>query len=192
MNLYGVEEQSEQVATVLLSGGIDSAACMRFLQAKGYAVRALFVDYGQTAANCEHQAAEALAKKHRCPFEFVKLGSSLPFGTGELVGRNAFLIFSALFVLRGAPGLLVIGLHSGTTYYDCSESFIDLADRLVREHTDGRVQVVAPFASWTKKDVFRYFVECGLSLAETYSCEAGVLNGCGECLSCLDRQVLTC
>jgi 7-cyano-7-deazaguanine synthase len=192
MNPYGNEQQATHAATVLLSGGVDSAACMKFLQARGYKVDTLFVDYGQAAAEWEHGAAKALAATHGCAFKVIKLSGPFRFGAGELVGRNAFLIFSALFFVRGTSGLLALGLHSGTTYYDCSESFFTLVNRLVGEHTDGRVTVLAPFLTWTKRDVYRYFLECGLSLADTYSCEAGVPTGCGTCLSCLDRQGLEC
>ena len=38
-------------ATVLMSGGIDSAACAAFLAAQGIKVSALFVDHGQAAAD---------------------------------------------------------------------------------------------------------------------------------------------
>jgi 7-cyano-7-deazaguanine synthase len=165
---------------------------MKFLQAGGYKVSALFIDYGQAAAEREHSAAKAVAKTHGCAFDVIKLNGPFQFGAGELVGRNAFLIFSALFFLRGAPGLIALGLHSGTGYYDCSESFVGLVNRLVGEHTDGKVTVLAPFLTWNKRDVYRYFLESGMSLVDTYSCEAGVSNGCGTCLSCLDRQGLGC
>src|SRR5437588_234094 len=101
-------KSNQQVATVLLSGGIDSAACMRFLQSQGLAVRALFIDYGQPAAALELTSAFSLSEAHDCPFEVVTVRSNSQFGAGELLGRNAFLIFNALFFLRGAPGILAL------------------------------------------------------------------------------------
>jgi 7-cyano-7-deazaguanine synthase len=178
------------VATVLLSGGVDSVACMKFLQSQGFEVRALFIDYGQPAATLELRAATALAKHHLCPLRIVRVTSDSHFGSGELLGRNAFLIFTALFFLGATPGVLALGLHSGTNYYDCSEAFFDLANKMVTEHTNGALLLVAPFLTWTKKDVFRYFCEAGLSLSETYSCESGDPMGCGSCLSCHDRKGL--
>ena len=192
LNKMSKTRQDRQVATVLLSGGVDSAACMKFMQSQGFAVRTLFVDYGQPAATLEQSAAVSLSKLHSCPFEVVTVRGNSRFGSGELLGRNAFLVFTALFFLRGSPGVLALGLHSGTHYYDCSEAFLDLANRLVAEHTNGSLSVIAPFLAWSKKDVYRYFLESGLVLDHTYSCEAGEPGGCGTCLSCRDRQGFEC
>ncbi len=183
---------SQQVATILLSGGVDSAACMKFMQLQGLAVRTLFIDYGQPAAALEHAAAAGLAELHNCPFEVVTVRGDSRFGSGELLGRNAFFIFTAMFFLKGTPGMLALGLHSGTHYYDCSEAFLSLANRLVAEHTNGSVSVIAPFVSWRKRDVYSYFLKSGLALHQTYSCESGVPSGCGICLSCRDREGLEC
>jgi 7-cyano-7-deazaguanine synthase len=165
---------------------------MKFLQLQGFRVRTLFIDYGQPAAALEHAAAVALSELHSCPFEVITVSGESHFGSGELLGRNAFFIFTALFFLRGAPGVLALGLHSGTHYYDCSEAFLDLANTLVAEHTNGSISVIAPFLAWSKKDVYRYFRESGLALNQTYSCEKGEPAGCGDCLSCRDRQGLEC
>jgi 7-cyano-7-deazaguanine synthase len=113
-------------------------------------------------------------------------------GPGELLGRNAFLIFTALFLTGGRPGLLAMGLHAGTPHYDCSAEFVAAAGKLVAEHTDGRVSLVAPFVTWTKKDVYDYFVSAGLPITSTYSCEAGREAPCGVCASCRDREALGC
>jgi 7-cyano-7-deazaguanine synthase len=188
----GNDRQAEQTATVLLSGGVDSTACMKFLQAQGFKIRTFFIDYGQPAAAFERAKAESSSEVHGCAFEAIKVSGPSQFEAGELLGRNAFLVFTALFFLRGAPGILALGLHAGTPYYDCSEAFLGLVNKLVAEHTDGQVSVVAPFLTWSKRDVYRYFVDCGLTLEDTYSCESGVPGGCGSCLSCRDRQVLEC
>lgn len=90
-------KHSRPRATVLLSGGVDSAACMKFLQLQGFEVRTLFIDYGQRAAALERAAARALSENHKCSFEVVTASGNSHFGNGELLGRNAFLIFTALF-----------------------------------------------------------------------------------------------
>jgi 7-cyano-7-deazaguanine synthase len=122
----------------------------------------------------------------------ARLSDSSPFGPGELLGRNAFLIFTALLLTGGRSGLLGLGLHAGTLYFDCSEAFVAAIGHFVSEHTDGRVSVIAPFVTWTKKDVYDYFVSAGLPIDATYSCEAGVKPVCGVCASCRDRQALGC
>lgn len=177
-------------ATVLMSGGVDSTACAHFLKARGAAVCGLFVNHGQAAASCETRALEALAPRLQIKIETARLTGAGNLGIGELVGRNAMLIFSAVFLTRAAPGLLAIGAHAGSTYFDCSSAFMESAGRLVSEITDGRVSLVAPFIEWTKQDIYDYFINANLPLELTYSCEAGSDPACGTCASCKDRLAL--
>jgi 7-cyano-7-deazaguanine synthase len=179
-------------ATVLFSGGIDSAACAHMLQGQNFDVEALFVDFGQAAARKEYDAACVLAQSIRAPLRRYTFSGNTSFGPGELVGRNAFLTFAALLVTGGKAGVIAFGLHAGTPYFDCSVEFLTSISKLVAEHTDGKVSVIAPFISWSKKDVFDYFQSARLSILHTYSCEAGTDPPCGACASCKDREALGC
>lgn len=175
-----------------MSGGMDSAACAFHLRAQGLVVEGLFVDHGQAAAIQEARAVSAIAAQLDIPLRKISVGGMHATGVGELTGRNAFLIFTALLATQAKPGLLGLGLHAGTPYYDCSETFVAAIGRMVAEHTDGKVSVIVPFLTWAKKDVHDYFVSTGLSLSLTYSCEAGTDPVCGRCASCNDRKALRC
>jgi len=177
-------------ATVLLSGGIDSAACAFFLKTGGVETKGVFVDYRQAAAKNEYGAARLIADTLGIPLSVYRVRGGRRFSEGELVGRNAFLVSSALFLSSLETGLLAIGIHAGTPYFDCSEGFFNSMARLVAEQTDGRVNLVAPFLFWSKKDVFDYFLSTALPLNATYSCEAGLKLPCGKCASCRDRRAL--
>ena len=179
-------------AIVLLSGGIDSAACAWFLRDHGHSVRGLFVDYGQRAAPLEKNSAEALSKVLEIALDCVSLTSPVEFGAGETPGRNAFLVFTALLTSRLHSGVIAVGIHSGTPYYDCSTAFVQSIDRLLAEHTDGRIRLSTPFITWNKKNIFDYYTTSGLPIELTYSCENGQTSTCGICLSCLDRRMLGC
>lgn len=183
---------SSTTVTVLMSGGIDLAACAHLLSSRGMLVDGLFIDHGQAAAERESRAVSELADHLGITVRKVGLIASRPFGAGEVPGRNAFLIFTALLLSGGRSGLIGLGLHAGTPYYDCSEAFVSAIGRLVAEHTDGRASIVAPFVTWTKKDVYDYFVSAGLPVDATYSCEAGTEPTCGACASCRDRAALGC
>src|ERR1041385_3694205 len=165
-------------ATVLVSGGIDSTACVQFLKKQGACPRGIFIDHGQAAAQKEARAIAALAPHLGIEVDTFHLSRASKLGTGELVGRNAMLIFAALFLTSDRPGLLGVGLHAGTPYYDSSETFVTQVSRLVSELTDGRVAIVAPFISWSKRDVFDYFTKEALPIELTYSCEAGTDPEC--------------
>jgi 7-cyano-7-deazaguanine synthase len=191
----GINEKltdSQRRATVLMSGGIDSSALAYHLLSQGFFVEGRFVDYGQLAAKPEFEAVCAIAKHLEISVQKIVITGLGSSGSGELVGRNALLIFSVLFGIQGQPGLLGIGVHAGTAYFDCSPDFVTTVDKLVAEHTDGKVSVVAPFLGWSKKDVFDYFVASGLPVEVTFSCEAGTIPTCGVCASCRDREALGC
>jgi 7-cyano-7-deazaguanine synthase len=142
---------------VLFSGGIDSTSCIHLFKNKGHEVRGIFVDFGQAAAGCEHAAVDRLSGQLSVPVTKLRASSPTAFGAGKLVGRNVFLIASALLLGNCHDGLLAIGIHAGTGYYDCSPSFLSRIEVLVRECSDGRVSVVAPFIEWSKDDVYSYF-----------------------------------
>lgn len=179
-------------ATVLMSGGIDSAACAAFLIDQGLEVSGVFVDHGQAAAACERVAVRSLAAALEIQIQELAFTGAAKFGSGELIGRNAFLIFSAILVTRARSSRIALGLHAGTPYYDCSPAFVDTINRSVAEHTDNTVQVVAPFIEWTKREVYDYFIHAGLPIELTYSCESGNVPICGKCASCQDRKALQC
>jgi 7-cyano-7-deazaguanine synthase len=175
-----------------MSGGIDSAACAHLLVGQRIKVKALFIEYGQAAARMERRAVEALSVRMNLPLMIFSIQGAPSFSAGELAGRNAFLIFSAIFLARQISGLVAVGIHAGTPYYDCSHTFFESTSRLVGEHFDGALVLVAPFVTWSKEDVFRYFVSARLPLELTYSCEAGTDPPCGACASCIDRKALGC
>lgn len=177
-------------STVLLSGGIDSSACLQFLLDRHHEVSALFIDYGQAAAKRERLAAGAIAKHFDLHLLALGVTGGRSFSHGELPGRNAFLITTALFFGVPQQNFIVIGIHAGTPYYDCSLAFIDRMGTVVAEHTNGACALLAPFKEWTKSEIAEYAVACRLPHDKTYSCEAGTIPVCGRCLSCLDRKAL--
>ena len=114
----------KHAATVLLSGGIDSTACARFVQERSFEVSAVFVDYGQLPARLEYRAAKAIAAYLDIPPKRVN-ATDIGFGrAGEIPGRNAFFVCSAILITGARPGVIVLDLHDGTPYYDCSEPFL--------------------------------------------------------------------
>ena len=175
---------------VLVSGGIDSAACINFLQRQEFTVSGIHVSYGQRAAGHEAVAASAVAEYYGVPLSFCQLKGARRKSAGELIGRNAFLLFTALMELNEQPAILVLGIHSGTPYTDCSPHFVTNVQTLVDAHCDGSVQVLAPFLEWSKKDIWDYCLAHGIPLELTYSCELGLSQPCGACLSCRDLEVL--
>jgi hypothetical protein len=100
---------------VLLSGGIDSAACARLLLDEGNTVSCVFIDYGQAAA--ESRSAASIATNLRCSLLKIAVTPRHHFGAGEITGRIAFLVLAALTLCEVRSGVIALGIHSGTPYY---------------------------------------------------------------------------
>lgn len=182
-------ESDRARACVLVSGGLDSAACLEFMKSKGFDLTALHVDLGQAAASEEKRAAQNLCNHYGIPIQFARWLGDSDRGSGEIVGRNAFLIFAAVMECP-SDGLLVIGIHSGTSYFDCGTEFVSEIQNLLSGYSNGRTQVLAPFLTWDKRQVWEFCVARNVPVELTYSCERGGNPPCGSCLSCKDRKAL--
>ena len=183
---------SSQNAIVLVSGGIDSTACLHFFQKSGFNTSGLFIDYGQAARAREKRAVNAITSLLGVRTATIRIGGLPHSSTGELRGRNSLLVSAALFASKAGPCVLGLGIHSGTAYFDCSQTFVKLINALLREQTDGQVSLLAPFVGWLKRDVYDYAISERLPIEMTYSCEAGTNPTCGICTSCRDRRALGC
>jgi 7-cyano-7-deazaguanine synthase len=177
-------------ALVLLSGGIDSTACLAFYQSQGFSVSALFVNYGQLSAQLEEDAASAICQHYSVPFQTTAFSGLRQRSGGYIPGRNAFLLYTALLAFRSDTGIISIGIHSGTTYQDCSEEFVKDLQSSFDLYTDGRICIGAPFLRWNKLEIWHYSQNVRVPLHMTYSCELGLPQPCGKCLSCKDVEAL--
>ena len=85
MNAAG---DSQPVAIVLLSGGLDSATCLAIAQADGFAVEAISFRYGQRhdeeLRRAERIAQRASVRSHRIiDIDLAQLGGSAPGRSGH-------------------------------------------------------------------------------------------------------------
>ena len=177
-------------ALVLLSGGIDSAACVPFYARLGHSVTGLFVDYGQPVCDQEEKSATAVAAHYDIPLAIVRCEGPRLNYAGEISGRNALLVFAALLFRPVQRGVIALGIHRGTAYFDCSDLFAEDIARIVSGYTNGQVTLGAPFLNWDKRMIYQYASEGNVPVAATWSCEVGPTAPCGQCLSCRDREKL--
>lgn len=175
---------------VLLSGGIDSTACLEYYASQNCAVSGLFVDYGQLAAKHENKASLSVSRHYDIPLEKVALSCGRDWKKGYIMGRNAFLLYTALMNFKYQNGLIAIGVHSGTDYWDCSEEFIQQIKVGFESYSDGCISIDAPFLKWNKNEIWEFCIRKKVPLEQTYSCELGKTQPCGQCLSCKDLEAL--
>ena len=175
---------------VLMSGGVDSTACAHYFVERGDNVCGIFVDYGQAAAVAEFSAVQSVTHHLGIPLSTMTFRVEHDFGAGEILGRNAFLVFAAMMGVQPKLGVLSLGVHSGTGYYDCGIDFFDRIGHIVDSYSLGRIALLCPFLKEDKAFVFRYVRAHNIPLHITYSCEMGTNPPCGRCLSCGDRDAI--
>jgi 7-cyano-7-deazaguanine synthase len=192
---------------VLLSGGLDSYGAAAELWSGDALGAALWVDYGQLAAEGERAAAEAQAgglgvRLHTTASDLYRglprAGALIDGGLEDDAGverlwvpaRNAVL-FSLGAAAAESLGLdrVAMGLNAdeAVDFPDNSPSFLAAADRFLFLATAGRVQAVSPTVHRTKGEIVARLLELGLPLDRIYSCYRPPGAGgrmCGRCPSC--------
>lgn len=217
--MSGIDEQGaiplRGNACVLLSGGMDSTACLFWAMAKYRDVRAVGFDYGQPHRDAELIAARGIADRHAVPFERVVLADALVGGLLRSVpkhqtegplpaihrafvpGRN--LVFLSLALARactwwqdGSDVDIVMGccLEDTAGFPDCTEDFVRTAATTLSAAVARKIRVAAPYVRMGKADMLRDTeLRNGSALAEiqaSWSCYEGK-GPCGVCTACVLR-----
>jgi len=172
---------------VLLSGGIDSTACVDLYLDIGRPPIGVFIDYGQPAATDERKSVDLITRYYSIPLLCCTWSSPSRKSPGFIQGRNAFLLTSALLEIPQQILLVALGIHSGTSYPDCSVEFLVRMQAVIDSSSKNGLQIAAPFINWTKSEIIDYCCYRKIPLEMTFSCEQGG-KPCGECLSCRDRR----
>ena len=199
-------------AVVVLSGGQDSATCLRWAQVHYEQVYAITFRYGQRHST-ELDAARIICAKTGVQQRVVPVEL---FG-GALVrreesvdsvrvdglpstftpGRNlVFLTMAAAYAASLVPDNdempdLVTGVcqtdYSG--YPDCRERTMESLAYALSLGMAREVRIVTPLMYLTKADTVRLMVQMGGYdlLAHTVTCYCGETPGCGKCPSCVLR-----
>lgn len=134
----------EAEVLVLLSGGIDSAACLDFYLGLGRKPCALFIGYGQPAEPHEEWAARAMADHYGIPISCPRWTGVKTMGSGFISGRNAFLVAAALMERPPSVSVIATGIHAGTGYADCSADFVDGMQAVLGIYSES-IQLAVPF-----------------------------------------------
>lgn len=132
---------TEKQALVLLSGGVDSTACVQLLLEMEFQVTGLFVNYSQAALERERESAQRVSQYFNIPLSEVAFHHGAHFGSGKVLGRNGLLIFAAMASGKLSKGIIALGIHSGSNYYDCSPVFIERISSILEEDSDGLIRL---------------------------------------------------
>lgn len=206
-----------KIATILLSGGLDSMVTAALAKEQGYALHALTVDYGQRHV-CELQSARAIAKalgvdRHvELPMDLRRFGGSAltddmdvpKGGVGNDIpvtyvpARNLlFLALTTAFAESAGSRDIFIGVNAldYSGYPDCRPEFIasfaETARLGTKQGVEGEAfEIHAPLQHMTKAEIASECARLGLDPAWSWSCYDPTLEGlaCGLCDSCRLRR----
>jgi 7-cyano-7-deazaguanine synthase len=197
---------------VVFSGGLDSTTLLYHLIALGHEVKAISFDYGQRHRK-ELEAARDIASLLSIEHRIVNVsGLAEILGTNALTNNsipvphgayssetmrvtvvpNRNMIMSAIatgWAISLNFDSVAFGAHSGeyTPYPDCQPAFAAALNLATQACDRTRIEVLAPFISWSKLDVVRRGRILNVDFDLTWSCYEGGSEHCGKCSTCIDR-----
>lgn len=202
-------------AVILVSGGMDSATAVYEAMERGYEPYLLHTSYGQRTESKEAACAERLAEVVDAPellqietVHLARIGASsltdedLAVEEADLESdeipttyvpfRNANLLSMAVsFAEANACSAVFIGAHSEdfSGYPDCRPAFFEAFQQVIDTGTkpDTTIDLVAPFAEWSKTDIVERGLELGVPFEHTWSCYRDESPACGTCDACAYR-----
>ncbi|WP_409291137.1 7-cyano-7-deazaguanine synthase [Peribacillus sp. SCS-37] len=180
----------KETVIILLSGGVDSTALVDYYLRRNYQVTAIHFQYNQRNSKSEREAVLSVCRHYDIEHHTYELGFPLRENNGEYMSRNILFILAASTILKSQYSIISLGIHYGSPYYDCSEVFLKDCQNIMDGYFAGAVSVEAPFLNWSKIQIYEYCIKYDVPFNKTYSCERDNFIPCGECLSCLDREML--
>lgn len=194
---------------VLVSGGFDSAALLRWLLERGYEVHPLYVRCGlywekaerhwlrRLLARCATPALkplrEARVELPRARRHWSLDGKGVPSARSAwdsvyLPGRNLLLVSIAgqYCVENGIPRI-ALALLRGNPFPDARSSALRRMEAALGAAFARRIRVTSPFRRSRKKDLLRRWSSVPLEL--TFSClKPRGLRHCQACSKCEERR----
>jgi 7-cyano-7-deazaguanine synthase len=188
---------------VLLSGGVDSAVAVYDTMDDGYHPLPLFIDYGQVNKWQELRACKELCRKLRLNLRtvFMNISSVVALGGDKSTFEGAYiparnLVLASLGIMYAEASeadFVVLGLHAGSRYADCSYEFLEAMQVVADKATqpERHLDVKAPFMFMTKKELVLRGKDLRVPFEDTWSCLHPIrpsATPCGVCNGCVDRK----
>lgn len=202
---------------VLLSGGIDSTACLALAvsQVGPEQVTAASVLYGQKHTK-EIMNAQRVAQYFKVKHKLINLKGvmgigglsdadsevpevayeDLPHGISPtyVPFRNGLMLSALASIAMSDEDArsVMYGAHAedaeNDAYPDCSEDFVYAMAEAIHIGTYEQVELEAPFVTWTKAEVIYRMDRLSAPWHLTWSCYKGGDKHCGVCSTCRARK----
>lgn len=197
---------------VLLSGGLDSAVLLSYIGNPGEEVTPVHIRCGYAWEPAEAHCIQRLMKSALAPrmkplrtihFDmrdvlpdghWALTGIAPAYDTTDeevyLVGRNITLLSkAAVLAAQLKIKKIAIGLLKGNPFPDATPTFLTAMSRALTLGLAHDIQILTPFATWTKADVVKEARRVGMPLDLTISCMMPIGGRhCGQCSKCRERH----
>ena len=207
-------KKSNELATVLVSGGMDSLVCAAIANEEYKNIAFLHLNYGQKTENKELECFQKIADFYNVKerkiinVSFLKQigGSSLTDQNIEVKKyrgesdeipdsyvpfRNTHLVSMAVSwsEILGAKKIFIGAVSEDSSGYpDCRPSFYKAMNTLIKEGTkNGDIEVLTPIIDLKKEEIVRKAIELKAPLEFSWSCYQSQDKACGICDSCALR-----
>ncbi len=211
-----MSKKSDQLAVVLVSGGMDSLVSSAIANALHNELAFLHLNYGQKTEKKELEAFHNIADHYNVSHKYRKIidvsflrqigGSSLTddsikvkkySGESEEIPdsyvpfRNTHIVAMAVSwseVIGGKKIYIGAVEEDSSGYPDCRPSYYKALNNLIKEGTkDGDIEVITPVISLTKSQIVAKAIELKAPVEMSWSCYERNDVACGECDSCALR-----
>ena len=179
-----MSEQKKLPVTICCSGGIDSTALIHYYLSLGHSIRSIHFNYGQPAFVAECKALLKISEYYEIHITTTEILPVIqPTLSGEYFGRNSLFVLSAVNCFSQKNGLIALGIHQNTAYYDCTRSFIEHLQDILDGYLGGAIIIDAPFVDFAKQDIVSYCRQENIPINLTFSCDKRSDKPCGKCSS---------